>query len=269
MQRRSPTHSLALLALLWLTAPAEAVQRVRICVDQADWRPYMWVEAGEVRGLHAEILRTALQSLNLQADFRPMPWIRCQLQAERGDVDAIGPLMYTEVRDKIYFYPKQDSLPDPAQALGENLDVVVTLAALGFEYDGDPQSLPPPVRVPRGWEIAPFLREQGVEVDDGAPNEQAALIKLLREGSGSAVANRLSVELLIEQQDLGEQLHISRQPVRPVPYFLAFSKRSRFTFETRERVWQAIAEQKSRLHRRPSEAQLGGEEPLSGSADQQ
>lgn len=257
------------LLCLWLGAtalPAAAAQRVKICVDQADWPPYMYVQQGEVLGLHAELLRSALASVDLQIDFRPMPWIRCQLQAERGDVDAIGPLMYTEVRDRIYFYPKRGDLPDLTHALGENLDVVVTLSNTGFEYGGDPATLPPPVRVPRGWEIAPFLREQGIEVDDGAPSEQAALAKLLREGTGSAVANRLSVKLLIEKQGLADRLHVSQQPVRPVPYYLAFSRRSRFTQEIRQRIWEAIAAQRAAAE---SEAQLGTEEPLSRGTDQQ
>ena len=262
----------AMIGLLAFS-PAHAVQRVRICVDQADWRPYMYVEQGEVRGLHADLLRLALESVDLQADFRPMPWVRCQLQAERGDVDAIGPLMYTEVRDQLFFYPMQNGLPDVERSLGENLDVVVTLTRAQFEYDGQPASLPSPVRVPRGWEIAPFLREQGVEVDDGAPSEQAVLTKLIREGSGSAVANRLSAELLVAQLGLESQLHISRLPVRPVPYFLAFSRRGRFTSETRERVWQAIAAQKtqtgSALSPARSESELSGEKPLPRRTDQQ
>lgn len=272
---RSATLRGCLIALIGLLSadPAYTAQRVRICVDQADWRPYMYVEQGEVRGLHADILRLALESVDLQADFRPMPWVRCQLQAERGDVDAIGPLMYTVVRDQIFYYPTLGTLPDVRRALGENLDVVVTLASTGFEYDGQPTSLPAPVRVPRGWEIAPFLREQGLEVDDGAPSEQAVLAKLIREGSGSAVANRLSADLLIAQMGLESRLHVSRLPVRPVPYFLAFSRRGRFTSETRDRVWQAIAVQRAKAEAtlsQPSlESKLRGEEPLPRGADQQ
>ena len=264
--------ALSCLLLCLGTLRAEAAQPVRICVDQADWPPYMYFENGELKGTYVELIRAAVSAVALQAEFRPMPWIRCQLQAERGDVDAIATVMFTKVRDQQFFFPKRDDLPDPTRAVGESLDVVVTLSSSGFEYSGDPQQLPMPVRVPRSWEIAPFLREQGIEVDDGAPSEAAAITKLLREGSGSVVANQLSAEILLREIDPQGRLHVSRQPIRPVPYFLAFSKRGRFTLQIRDRIWQAIAQ--LRAPRPPaeaaaSEAQLSGDEPLPGGAGMQ
>lgn len=262
--------SVCLLLSLLSGLRAEAAQRVRICVDQADWPPYMYLQDGEVKGQHADLIRAAMSAVELQAEFRPMPWIRCQLQAERGDVDAIGPLMFTLTRDALFHFPKQGDQADPQRALGQSLDVVVTLRSSGFEYNGDPHQLPMPVRVPRSWEIAPYLREQGVEVDDGAPSERAALTKLLREGSGSVVANLLSAKILLEEVDPQGLLQISEVAVRPVPYFLAFSKRGRFTGQTQERIWQAIFEQRrlkpAGAQTANSKTQLGAEEPLPGGA---
>ena len=230
----------ALIGLL-LADPVRAAQRVRICVDQADWRPYMYVENGEVRGLHADLLRSALESVDLQADFRPMPWVRCQLQAELGDVDAIAPLVHSAARGEAFRFPPGAGEGPNRFAIDEIDDVVITLAADGFSYRGQLAELPRPVRVPRGWEIGRYLRGLGLDIDDGAPSDRANMLKLLRDGRGSVVATRDSAAQEIANTPMLSALSISTEPVRRLSYFLAFSRRTAIATTRQQAFWDAVA----------------------------
>lgn len=215
-----------------------------VCLDQTDWPPHIEFVDGKARGHHITLMRDAATEIGVALDFRAMPWVRCQLQAELGEVDAIATLVHSAQRTDVFEFPPGAGEGPNRFAVDEIDDAVVTLAAARFEYRGNLDALPRPVRVPRGWEIGRYLREQGLSVDDGAPSDRANLIKLLRDRKGSVIATRESAEREIGASPALEVLHISREPVRRLSYYLAFSKRTRIPGAQRQAMWNAIARQR-------------------------
>lgn len=236
---------LGALALL-LALPASAAKPLRICVDQAPWPPFIEVDAQGARGSHVEIIRRAVQASGGEAQFLPMPWLRCLLEAREGTVDAVATLIHSDERARFLQFPA-DAAQEHATSrwsVGDIDDVVVTLAASGYEFDGDLSRLPTPVRVPRGWGIGPFLRKAGVTVDDGAPSDEANIVKLLRDGRGSVVALAESMQRVLAQSSAAGRLKVSPRPLRSKSFFLAFSRAAGVAEARRLAIWESIARER-------------------------
>ena len=212
-----------------------------VCLDQADWPPHIRFVDGQPQGRHIALMRDAAASIGVHLDFRAMPWVRCQLQAELGDVDAIAPLVHSAARGEAFRFPPGAGEGPNRFAIDELDDVVITLAADGFSYRGQLAELPRPVRVPRGWEIGRYLRGLGLDIDDGAPSDRANMLKLLRDGRGSVVATRDSAAQEIANTPMLSALSISTEPVRRLSYFLAFSRRTAIATTRQQAFWDAVA----------------------------
>lgn len=230
---------IGLLALLPLRLQASAL---RICVDQDAWFPFTFVEDGQVRGMHIDIIRRAAEQLGHQLDLRPLPWRRCLLEAEAGSVDGIATLSYDQQRSTFLHFPADAELDaESRHSVLVADDVVVVASSDRFRFAGDLSTLPQPLRAPRAWGIVGFLREFGVAVDDSANGEESALRQLLRDGNGAAIAIRDSAELLLHRPDFVGRLRIESRPIRSRAYFLAFSRRSAVLDDARRHAfWQQL-----------------------------
>jgi len=240
--RRSLWHPLAWLLVIATPVPAVAADLV-ICFDQAPWRPFIYIEAGQATGSHIELIRAALARLQIEADFRPMPWVRCLLEAEKGGVDAIATAAYTPQRAQFLHYPADAAdTPHSAWRVGQIDNVIVSPRELPFEFNGDYATLPAPVRVPRGYGSGDFLREQGVMIDASAPSDESNLRKLLRDRRGVVIAIAESVDVLLERPEFAGRFHVSAVPVQAQSYFLPFSRAgARFDAVAIQRIWDEIA----------------------------
>lgn len=237
-----------------------------VCLDQADWEPYILFRDGQAAGTHVALMRSAAADVGVTLEFRAAPWVRCLLQAELGEVDAIASLVFNGARGELFEFPPEASRSPSPYAIDEIDDVVVTLRDGGYEFDGDLASLPAPVRVPRGWAIGPFLSQQGVTVDDGAPTDRANLLKLLRDRRGTVVATRQSAERELASKTFAT-LSISQRPIRTLSYFVAFSRRSENAVPVRQAFWQALARRRgvSTMAPDPADVGEGGEDGVDSS----
>lgn len=246
--RRAGCQAILFLLTGLLGGPATAGVVWSVCVDQVDWHPYIHFNQGQPQGSHIALMQAAAADIGVGLDFRAMPWVRCQLQAELGEVDAIATLVYSEQRAQVLEFPPEATRTPSPFAIDQIDDVVITLTESGYRFEGDLASLPTPVRVPRGWAIAPYLRENGVAVDDGAPNDHANMFKLVRDRRGSVVASRQNAERELAGNPAFAALQISAQPVRSLAYFVAFSRKSSHGNALRQTFWQALARRRGLLH---------------------
>lgn len=247
----------ALLLAVVLPRAATAAGVWTVCLDQADWEPYIHFRDGEATGTHVALMQAAAGDIGVTLEFRAAPWVRCLLQAELGEVDAIASLVFNAQRGELFEFPPAAARSPSPYAIDEIDDVVVTLGDSGYQFNGDLAALPAPVRVPRGWAIGPFLRQQGVAVDDGAPTDRANLLKLLRDRRGSVVATRQSAERELASGTFAA-LQISQRPIRTLSYFVAFSRRSENAASLRQAFWQALARRRGVTTAAPVPAE-GGE----------
>jgi polar amino acid transport system substrate-binding protein len=219
-----------------------ASQTVKICLDKNMWYPFTFVEKGQATGLHIDIVSKAINDLGFTVEYKPLPWKRCVAGANDGDYDAIAVASYKDKRAKTLNFPSDAA--SAAKSTWRVMQVeytVVSTTAQSYEYDGDINTLPTPVRVPRGWSIGDDLKKQGVKVDDGASGDEKNLKKLLRMDKGSVVALPQVAELYSKKSNFKGKLHASKKPIKSKSYYLPFSKKSKISDEDQQRIWAQIA----------------------------
>lgn len=232
----------AALALgLLACAPALAAGTMRICTDTNFWYPFTFVKDGRSAGLHVDIVALALRRLDLPAEFRPLPWVRCLRDAEHGAVDGVVSASYQPARAEYLRYPPDAGQPAPSQWRVSQVEyVVVTAAGNPYEYDGKMEHLPQPARAPLGYSVVDDLRKAGVTVEV-APGDESNLRKLVRDGTGVVVTLPEIVRWLLKRPEFTGKLKVAARPITSKSYYFAFSKKASLAPETREKIWNEIA----------------------------
>jgi polar amino acid transport system substrate-binding protein len=242
-RRRGRSGALAWLAAAALSLPGTvAAATLKVCVDQADWHPFVFQRDGAIAGIHVDLIERAATTLGHRVEFQASPWVRCLLDAEGGTVDAVATAVYSAERARYLRYPADAPYADRSQwAVAQIDDVIVTLTAAGYRYTGDPATLPQPVRAPRGWAVVDFLQRHGVEVDAGAATDADNLTKLLRDGNGSVVAISESVQVALRRPEFDGRFDVSPQPLRTQSYFLPVARASRLSDAAVQAIWDELA----------------------------
>lgn len=65
--------------------------------------------------------------------------------------------------------------------------------------------------------------------------------KLIRDRKGAVITTSVVAEIMNRKLKYRNKLKISATPVRSDSYYLVFSKKSRFAYTEKKRVWQEIA----------------------------
>ena len=212
------------------------------CADQNFWYPFTFVEDDEVTGIHVDIIRHALTRLDYELEVQPLPWLRCLRESELGNVDGIITASWSEDREDFLRFPEDASVSESSSlAVSHVRYVVVVLADSDYEYQGELQTLPQPVRVPRGYSIARDIRQQGLDVDDEAPADDNNLMKLLRDRKGSVIATPDVLDTLLSRHEFNGRFRVSEMPVTSKDYFLPFSRNGRISREQAREIWQEIS----------------------------
>lgn len=213
--------------------------RFILCVDQT-WYPFTYLMSYRAGGVFVDIVEEAGDRLGLKVRVRPIDWGRCMEHVREGTVDAVLGISYVEDRTSFLHYPMLNSDIDSRYSLSTLDDAVVTLQSQNYEYDGNPHSLPQPVRIPNGYALVDTMRALKIEVDDSAQGDQANLIKLSADKNGSVIMLRQLAEVLADREFFDSQLHISEQAYTSVDFYLAFSVEAGLSPQLRQAVWDAV-----------------------------
>ncbi len=227
-----------LLTLLPLGVSARP--NLQLCSDINLWFPFTFVEDRQVRGLHVDIVSTALDQLGWQAQFTPMPWKRCLQEAEQGRIDAIVTASYQAQRARYLFFPADAAHATRSHWRVTQVEyVLVTLRDSSYQFNGDLRDIPQPARAPYGYSIADDLAAAGLRLDL-APGDENNFRKLLRDRSGVVVTIPEMADLLMQQQEFARKLKRLPQPIKSKSYFLSFSRAGRLDAEQRQAIWDQI-----------------------------
>jgi len=230
------------LFLLSVTLPGAAMAGDRLisCVDHS-WYPFTFLASYKGGGLYVDMFHEAGERLDLTTRARAVPWGRCMEYIHNGEADAVIGISFKEERTSFLHYPTQpDGSPDYDYRLNTLDYVVVTMADQNYQYQGDPNTIPQPVRVPNGYSVGGALAEEGLDVDTSARNDRANLINLVTAGNGSAVMLRQLAQVMAEKEFFAGKLSISEMPYQSRRYFMAFSKQTDFSEEERWAVWNEL-----------------------------
>lgn len=228
------------VALLSVSSLAQAQSpRFILCVDQT-WYPFTYLMSYRAGGVFVDIVEEAGDRLGLKVRVRPVDWGRCMEHVREGTVDAVLGISYVADRTSFLQYPMNGSEIDTRYSLSTLDDAVVTLQSQNYEYDGNPHSLPQPVRIPNGYALVDTMRALNIEVDDSSQGDQANLIKLSTERNGSVIMLRQLAEVLADREYFDSQLHVSERAYTSVDFYLAFSVEAGLSPELRQAVWNAV-----------------------------
>lgn len=227
---------LSLAAALGTCAVVAAEAPIRLCYNEA---------LGDADSQHFSIfmLRNVAAKMPQQPmEFVPLPWLRCQALASRGDFDGIVGASYTEERARTLVYPRNaQGGADEAARMFQLGEILVRRKGTEPAWNGSAfRGGPLRVGTDRGSSSAFFARSQGVIVDEDHPSTAAMVAKLR--------AGRLDAVLMSEPQAAGffgpddtVPLEVAGPRVINKAYFLVFSKAF---FAKRASVakmlWQAV-----------------------------
>lgn len=137
-----------ILAVAALYSPAVRADTIRMRADR--WCPYTCDPTSDKPGYMIEIAREALEPFGHKIDYAVMPWTRTVKDVTEGHVDAAVGAGSEEVIGGVI----------EAEPMGTVTDVLVTLSARKFSYDGAQSLEPLKIGV-----IASYTFDDGGEID--------------------------------------------------------------------------------------------------------
>jgi ABC-type amino acid transport substrate-binding protein len=234
------------LFIIALGLSSVSAKEIKVCAEDSQWFPMVFKsENGEIRGVQVDIVKKSLDSLNLKYDLKLLPWKRCLRNVEEGSYDAAIGASYTKTRALFMNYPisakeSAENSTKHQQRIAQSEYVVVTHNGSNFKFDGNLNVVPQPIYVPAGFSIAEDLRRVGLEVDDGAKKDISNFQKLLRSKKGSVVAIRELALSYKQTLKTGNELIISSRSIKSKSNYLGFSKKTKLSEETIQKIWKQI-----------------------------
>ncbi|WP_224945698.1 ABC transporter substrate-binding protein [Massilia sp. MS-15] len=263
--RRFPFPALAALATLaTLCAPALAApgERITLCFERQEVRPWRSLDGG---GLNFELLAEVARRTGVSFDYQSMPWKRCLEQLKANQVGGAFAVSFNRERMALGAYPgvspgARDPQADPSKRMHVDTYVLVRRRGSRLEWDGKRfRHLDGRIGFQLGYSVGDFLRAQGVAVDEGSQRADELAQKLTAGRlAGAAMGGGDSVRLM--RGPFGAQLEVVPVPLVEKNYYLVLSR----ALATRQpqlaaRLWDAIEQVRtSPSYRRREQQALGG-----------
>lgn len=218
----------------------ELKNKLKICLDNSNWRPFIYIDDQQVKGLHISTIQEALKKSNISYEFIPVPWKRCLKGAEKGVYDAIATASYSQKRDEYLLYPTDAKDAVSASRVGQVQYNIMVYSTSTYEYTDELTTIPEPIRVPRDYSIGSDLKEMGFVIDDSSINNIQNLKRLVREKKGSVVALPSLADWGNKKKEFVNKIRLIEKPIKSKSYFLAFSEKGQINLEKAKNIWQQI-----------------------------
>ena len=95
-----------LYMLLLCNTQVFAGERIRIGAED-NWNPYSWSENGQPQGFAADLVRAASAAAGLEVELVPLPYTRCMIEVDRGDLAGCFDTLRDPVREPKYRWHQQ------------------------------------------------------------------------------------------------------------------------------------------------------------------
>ena len=201
-----------------------------------EYPPYEYTENGEVKGMAVDIVREAFKLMNHEAIIEILPWPRCQMLFERGEVDGIFTFFQNDERQAFTLFSKE---------------VVVTqtialwvLKNTKIEFNGDLTRLQPyqfgiTPKTSYGERFDTAIK-YGLLHTEAAASIESNLRKLVNGRIDIWVSNRDGAQHELRRLGLSGLVRELKHPIQVVPAFVGFSKQRNHT-ALRDGFDQALA----------------------------
>lgn len=234
------------LAMASSIMPAAADDKIiNVCVDNNDWKPFAFIEKAKVQGIFVDLMRGGAEKAGYKIRFKAMPWDVCLNQVKSGNIDGAVPASYKADRAEFMMYPDDAATNSDSKWAVGKADYVVLVKASSkdgsYEYDGNPQSLPQPVFIPRGYSVADDLKKLGIKTSTNARYDEVNLYQLLQNSEGSAIAAGVAVNAILDNKFFAGKFKVSRQAYTTKTYYMPFAKTTKIPKQDVQKIWDEIA----------------------------
>lgn len=198
----------------------------------------------EKPGLTLEILKRVEKRLDVQFQFKRLPWKRGLYMVEHNQADGIFHASYKPAREKIGVYPKREGVVDPERSIFYQSYVVYKRTDSEVDYDGKAiQGVGGVVGAVAGYSVINKLKKMGHTVLE-SPTLKSNFSKL-SSGKVDAFAGleNMSDDFLHRNSHAFQNITKVETKISSKPYYLLFShgfvKRNP---QLAEQIWSAAAE---------------------------
>lgn len=228
---------------------ANEKKTIRICIDEAESFPFSFLENNSAHGVHIDITRAAIEAAGFEVEFKFLPWRRCiEHEMVTGSSDAAVSAAWSEPRESYLWYPNDAKALGPKcsspHALICNGPVLLIPEKTNFQFKENYSEIPQPVRITMGYAQVQDFRKRGLLVDEG-PGDPFNVLKMIRDGTGSVLIWKLSLDNLATDDRIKGQYKLVEGFVDLSDGFLPFAKKGRFSQDEAVAVWSALAKLRS------------------------
>ena len=214
---------------------------ITICTDSNNWYPFTFETSGVAKGMHVDIATAALKDLGYNPIFKPLPWKRCLLEVKEGKWDALVSGSYKPDRAEYLAYPADAATSkESAFRLMQVSYIVVSHIDDSYQFAGDLNTLPAPIRAPLGYSIVDDLKAQKLEVVTTSRSAES-LWSLVKSKRGVFITTPLNAKMFNKSETFAGQLKIHQVPITSKSYFILFPKvDAAIAEEEKAKIWNAV-----------------------------
>jgi polar amino acid transport system substrate-binding protein len=237
---------IALFCGLFTNSASGTLQKITLCTDNNFWYPFIYVQNGQVQGLHIDIINQALITQNCVAEYKPMSWADCQDAARFGIVDGIATISYESSRAKYLFFPgnAENTAKKSPWRISQADYVVVTsrrnTANISIRNE-NLHDVPAPIRLISSYSLVNDFQQKDIYVEQFLQGEERYR-KLLSDKTGSIIDLPETALYYATQPAYTGQLFIHPTPIDSKSYYLAFSKQGTVQEQEIMAIWKAIVQ---------------------------
>lgn len=236
---------LASLALAALGQAAQTAQAAKLCYDDVEQFPWVLKDG---RGLAVELLEMASKKTGTTYELVALPWKRCLMEVEKGEVAGAFPASFSEERAKFAAYPMTDSnKPDIEKRLNTDGYTLYRRKGSNVSWDGNKFSnLTEPIGTQASYSIIPDLIKWGAKVDTQTRKPET-LMRALADGHLQSVALLTGQgNYAAKNPAYADKVEAVDPPLVSKPYYLIINKehyeKNRKNIDA---LWAAIATERN------------------------
>lgn len=193
-------------------------------------------------GIEIELYRLVGKKLNLDIQFKRIPWKLCLEQIGHDKVDGIFATSFKPERLKIGVYPMANGQPDPTRKTRDIGYYLYRLKSSNLAWDGTAfGNVSGVIAAPSGWAVVEDLKKMGVEVKEVPVHAESPDLLLQKRVQGFICLETVFDGYLKRNPEKYAQIEKVSPPITEKHYFLMLShKFVQEHPELAEKVWDTI-----------------------------
>ena len=234
-------RALFMILLLLLAGEASAGE-FTVCVDDNDWGVYTYPDR---EGSLQALVRAAAARMGSEVRFAAYPWRRCELMAEKGEVDGLLAVPWTDISKERFAFPMKDGKADPARAAAMVDLVLLRRADSPVSWDGKTlRGLDGKVAHVQGYvELGGALDALGIPNSDDYKSDLLDVRAMLAGRTNVIATYAESADMLMVMPLLAGRIVRMGPPFAHLAYYVAFGRNVHAVrHDEIDALWREIAE---------------------------